>query len=40
MSLEYSFIIDTKVLVSALLSKKGKAGQALDKAQGSISPLQ
>ncbi|MFM7352093.1 MAG: putative toxin-antitoxin system toxin component, PIN family, partial [Microcystis aeruginosa] len=33
MSLEYSFILDTNVLVSALLSKNGKARQALDKAQ-------
>jgi len=33
MSLEYSFILDTNVLVSALLSKNCKARQALDKAQ-------
>jgi len=33
MSLEYAFILDTNVLVSALLSKNGKARQALDKAQ-------
>ncbi len=33
MSLEYYFVFDTNVLVSALLSKNGKARQALDKAQ-------
>jgi putative PIN family toxin of toxin-antitoxin system len=33
MSLEYYFIFDTNVLVSALLSKNGKARQALNKAR-------
>jgi putative PIN family toxin of toxin-antitoxin system len=33
MSLKYSFILDTNVLVSALLSRNGKARQTLDKAQ-------
>ena len=33
MSLEYYFVFDTNVLVSALLSKNCKARQALDKAQ-------
>jgi uncharacterized protein len=33
MSLEYYFVFDTNVLVSALLSKNGKARQALNKAR-------